>query len=77
MTESHGWIVAGPSDADARADQRAAPSQLVCDWDGEIHMTREAAEQSLRECHAAGYVTWALFELRPVSAPSPTGGMKP
>lgn len=55
MTVPAGYIVAGEEHG-----------RLVENWDAEVHLTREAGERSLAECHAAGYPHWKLYALTEV-----------
>jgi hypothetical protein len=55
-----GYIVAGPEGG-----------RLVENWDAEVHPTLDAGQESLAECHAAGYTDWRLYAMTEVGT---TGG---
>jgi hypothetical protein len=59
---AEGYVIAGP---DVPTSKKAG--QLVSDWDGEVHLTREDGDVALAECRRAGYADWQLYALVRVS----------
>jgi hypothetical protein len=54
-----GWIICGPNPT-------SPDDRLLADWDGEVHPTREVADEALRDCHQKGFTDYALYALTPV-----------